>query len=159
MNDLISEHYKTAYDYCLKLLSIREICERDLRKKLKNKSLTKSETDQIIDTLKDKKYLSDDRYSVCFIKEHTKRKKGVNWIIHALKNKGITVRPEKIEEIRQDYALKDGKSLALEILLKKYPDFSHDLKSKSRAYRGLASRGFSFKEIDFAFDSAFKVKK
>lgn len=150
--------YQDAYEYSINLISSREVCVYDLKNKLKKRKIPEPDIEQLVQELTEKKWLNETRYTECFVKEYSRRKKGALWIKNALLKKKIALSVLEIQKIQNDFDLKPGSEEALSLLLRKYPDFDSDQKNKAKAWRGLASRGFTSDDIQLAFQKAKRLR-
>lgn len=79
-----------AYDKALSILTLREHSSKELRDKLIAKGYSSGETDSAIKTLEEEGYLSDERFTECFLRSSLKKRaEGKSILIMRLVDKGV----------------------------------------------------------------------
>jgi len=133
--------YKRSFNYCVWLLSRRAYTEKALVDKLNKKEAKEEVIEQVIDKLKEIKYLDDEVYAESYVNSR-KRRKGANSIRSELWRKGVS--EEIIESALSELSQGEQLETAINIVLREKWRFSKgDIrKDKARAYAFLARRGF-----------------
>lgn len=124
----------------LKFLKIKESSEAKLRNTLEKKGYTEQEISEVIDYLKKRNFLNDERFARIVIEKNLRRKKGLNYIRYLLSSSGIS------------------ETTISQILAKMYPEsleykiakelFSSLKKPLQKALYTLSSRGFTENTIE-----------
>ena len=133
----------------LGLLALRDHTRQELIQKLSPKAENPGELLAVIDDMTQLGYQSDSRFTAAFLHSRSQRF-GPNRLKQELHHKGIkaTDSTEALASLDKDWCAQ-----ALAVLQKKYTDLdAHDLKQKAKAYRFLASRGFTAEHIRYAFN-------
>ncbi len=136
--------------YSIFLLSRRDYSEKELRKKYKEKEYLEDDVNIVLNYLKENNYQSDERFTRSFINSKLS-KMGIKKIkSHLSFEKGIT--KEVIEHVLDDMELNEINTV-IRLLESKYRNKDlTDHKEKSKAFRYLVSKGFSFDDINNAID-------
>lgn len=144
MNDNLLPLLNKAYFF----LKFRPRTEKEIRdylyKKIKTKHWSRDDVEIVIEKLKEKDFINDERFIELFVRDRTMLKpKGKRLLIKELKLKGIK------DELIDNFFLKnevDEEKLAFQILSKRWPRFkSLDSKKQyEKSVRFLLSRGFSY---------------
>ncbi len=129
-------------------LKFRPRTEKEIRdylyKKIKTTHWSRDDADKIIEELKEKELIDDEKFIDLFVRDRTALKpKGKRVLIRELKLKGI--KDELIEKYFSQNSI-DEETLALNILEKRWPRF-RSLDSQKRfekSVRFLMSRGFEY---------------
>jgi regulatory protein len=133
---------KAAYAY----LAHKQRSKKELSKKLRQKKISDSIIEKIIELLEKQKYLDDTTYAKNFLEDKLKRKPiGKRLAKIKLSEKGID--KETVEKtIDENYSEEKETELARE-LLKKYKKkikYKDEAERKNKCYRYLVSKGFDF---------------
>ena len=138
-----------ARNKALRLLTVMDRSEHELRTKLKERGFAPEEVDDAISYVKSYDYLEDARYTTHYIKYHREQKSKYQ-IIHELKKKGIE--EALIHEGFLPYEPYDEIPLIIRLAKKKMqgvePSFSNIEKCKAYLYR----KGFSTSDIHRAME-------
>ncbi|SMN15453.1 Regulatory protein RecX [uncultured Candidatus Thioglobus sp.] len=130
----------------MRLLVRREHSVFELRQKLTIKEFDEDDIESSIDTLIEKNYQSDVRFSADFIQMRFNQGKGPIKIIVELKQRGID---------QFDLSGYDFYTLARNIRERKFgKQVPIDFKEKAKQQRFLQSRGFNFEHISESFKTA-----
>jgi len=142
--------YEDAKGYAAKLVSVRSYTEKNMREKLLAHIGNEEITDKTIEFLKEYKLLDDYDYAYRFAHDLVHLKKlGLTKVKWKLKEKGISA--EVAEKVLKELNFENTISENLENLaLKKLGD-NFDIKNIMKVKRYLASRGYSFDEINLTF--------
>ena len=146
---LRSEERTSVYNYGISILSRYARSEYELRLKMKNKGFEPELIDKAVGTLKEQKYLDDDRYCEMFINDKINiSKDGVRKIKEALYYKGIDKKiiEEKIKNISQD----SEEERALILGSKKLPNIKEtDTRKKiAKLSNYLIGKGFEYETVN-----------
>jgi len=134
-----------CYSAALKMLIRREHSQLELCNKLKLKGFDDVDIKYSIDLLIEQKYQSDERFTEAFILMRYNQGKGPLIISSELRKRGIE---------NFDLSIFDWLELVKDIRKKKFGhNLPSDFKTQAKQKRFLASRGFSFDEINKAFPS------
>ena len=132
-----------CYSAALKMLIRREHSQLELSNKLKLKGFDDVDIKYSIDLLIEQKYQSDERFTEAFILMRYNQGKGPLIISSELRKRGIE---------NFDLSIFDWLELVKDIRKKKFGhNLPSDFKTQAKQKRFLASRGFSFDEINKAF--------
>ena len=132
-----------CYALALKMLMRREHSQLELLNKLQLKGFDDVDIKRSIDLLIEQKYQSDERFSEAFILMRYNQGKGPVIISSELRKRGIE---------NFDLSIFDWLELVKDIRKKKFGhNLPSDFKTQAKQKRFLASRGFSFDEINKAF--------
>ncbi len=132
-----------CYSAALKMLIRREHSQLELCNKLKLKGFDDVDIKYSIDLLIEQKYQSDERFTEAFILMRYNQGKGPLIISSELRKRGIE---------NFDLSIFDWLELVKDIRKKKFGhNLPSDFKTQAKQKRFLASRGFSFDEINKAF--------
>jgi len=132
-----------CYSAALKMLIRREHSQLELCNKLKLKGFDDVDIKYSIDLLIEQKYQSDERFTEAFILMRYNQGKGPLIISSELRKRGIE---------NFDLSIFDWFELVKDIRKKKFGhNLPSDFKTQAKQKRFLASRGFSFDEINKAF--------
>ena len=147
-----------ARDYCLKLITIKDRTEKELRDKLKEKNFEESAIEQEIEFLSSYGYINDKRYAEHFTSDAINIKKwGKSRIRTELLRKGID-RDIIDETIKEAFSEVDEDRLYSEMEKRfKNADFGN-VKERTRIFNFYMRRGFSPEEIKGSMNkmSAFR---
>ena len=130
----------------LRLLSFKDRTEEEMRRKLKEKSYTENEVEDVIAFLKEYGYINDRRYAERFSSDAKKIKKwGRRRIEAELLSRGIP--REIIDEVTKENE-EDEKEIILDEIKRRFKnaDFSNR-KERARIFSYFARRGFSTEKI------------
>jgi regulatory protein len=146
-------------NYGFRILSKREHSVAEFREKILKKFGLESsdEVEKIITEFLERKFLSNDRYCECFIRDKILKKSGPRKILEKLKLKGIDehLANEKMAEV---FSLEDRKRISEILVTKKLNDILQRDKTKNKfeirkkITDFLLGRGFDFDTIGRAID-------
>ena len=134
----------SCYELGVKLLTIREHSEYELKTKMSKKDFSEEELDSTIEKLKELGFQSNERYAEAFIRSRYNQGKGP-----------IKIRSELSQRRVDHYNLDehDWYELSKSVYEKKYNrEDSIDSKEKSKRMRFMQSRGFDFEQINYAME-------
>jgi regulatory protein len=141
--------YSKAYNYSLKLLSIRDYTSEEIRKKLKQRSFSDATIVEVTRKLAEYNFINDDNYAEKYKNDCLKIKKyGINKIKNNLVMKGIARDTVDNIEINED----EQYELCKEAAIKKEKILGDCKNRREKMFRFLISRGFEY-------DMAIKVIK
>lgn len=139
---------KDLMNIALKRLSVREYGTEELRALLLRRGADYSSTVQIIEDLKSRDWLSDERFIQSFVRAYHGRNRGPKAIAFELKKRKIEVSPDEIERLLAELRPEDEtiEYLALWLQKRYQRDLSNpeSCRSKLRAkmMRAILTRGF-----------------
>ena len=135
----------SCYQSALGMLTRREHSRLELKQKLQQKDFDEDEITQVIDTLVEQGYQSDERFSEAFIRVRHQQGKGPIKIAAELRQRGVE---------HFDLSVFDFFQLASAVREKKFGSVLPDNpKDRAKQQRFLLSRGFSFEQINHVFKS------
>lgn len=142
--------FEDAKNYAAKLISSKSYTVKAMKEKLINHIGDEEITEKTIDFLKEYKLLDDIDFARRYAHDLIHLKKfGIRQVKWKLKEKGI---PDKIiDKTIQELDFDDTISENLESLIEKKLKGNYDIKNIMKVKRYLASRGYSFDEINSAF--------
>lgn len=140
-------------DYALKLITIKDRTEKELRDKLREKNFDENITQEVIEFLKHYGYINDKRYAEHFTSDGINIKKwGKSRIRTELLHRGVD--RETVEIVIED-AFMEVEDDRLQMEMEKRfgnADFSN-MKERTRIFNFYMRRGFSAEEIKGAMNS------
>lgn len=141
-----------AYEQIIKLLTRKEYCESEIRKKLFDYGFSLEEIEPAVSLAKQRKYLSDERFTECFIRDQVFSLHGLTAILFKLKSKAIS--KEIIDSTLDKLEIDWNKTAVDYFIFKRYhlTDYKKDQKNKAKIMRNMAARGFSFDSIKYCFN-------
>ena len=131
---------KELLNYALRLLNRKDYTEKEIRDKLLKKSQSKDEIDEVIEYLKEKRFIDDVRYAQNYLYFRLKRGYGKRRVVHELLNKGIA------EELI-DSVLKTENEDAEEVFLKKLKLLEGKKNKRKKLFDFMYRRGFDSEKI------------
>jgi regulatory protein len=143
----LESNLSKARNKALDIISRRDICERELKNKLRDKGYDEMITDIVIDELSALGYIDDYEYALKFIEEaiHLKSNGRIK-IKYDLSKKGVSedIIRKALSEFDEDPA-----EMIAEIISSRYSGVDlNDFKNKQKITRYLAGRGYDFSEIN-----------
>jgi len=140
-----SELKSLAFSY----LARQEYSQSQLRERLSKRCEKPELIERVLTYLVEEGYQSDRRFAETYIRAKSEQGQGAKKINFDLSRKGISKNLiSELLESRQD----DPKQVALNYLKRKFGEEPPlDMKEKSKWFRHMAGRGFSFDEIEYAF--------
>lgn len=145
------EYIERVKSYAFWLLGLKDFTEQELKDKIvkKYEDVDLEDLEKIIKYLKESNYINDEEYAKSFIR--SKYNQGYGWI----RIKGDLVYKKSIKEnlFLEEKSNYDWFESAKEMKLKKYKDKEFlDFKEKQKAMNYLIRRGFSYEEVEYAFE-------
>jgi regulatory protein len=142
----MSELNPKLFNYGMYLLGRRDYSAKEMAKKFKEKEYQPEEIELVMAHLQERGYQSDERFARSFINSKLGSKIGISKIKSTLAfEKGVD--KELIETVVSELEL-DEVSVIMKIVAQKYRNKDlTDQKEKSKAFRFLVSKGFSFSDI------------
>lgn len=143
--DPVKKEYRELLARGIRLLSMREQSVKEITNKLLDKTENINAVHAVVDELREKKYLSDERFTESYIRARCNRGFGPVKIRAELKSKGIAA------ILIEDY-LDEGAAIWFDTAnsqyLKKYSDLViGDYNTWTKRARFLQSRGFTMEQI------------
>ena len=145
------EQNEKIRNYMYYLLGIKDYTEKELKNKVYNKfeNIDEENLKEIIDYLKECNYIDDKEYCRIYIRQ--KFNSGYGW--SRIKGDLIYKKEIKEEIFKEEYHSYDWFESAKEIKERRYKDKKfEDYKEKKKAINYLLRRGFSFDEVQYAFE-------
>lgn len=136
-----------AFDYCLKLLALRDRSEKEITDKLALKKYTPDEIQVALEKLKLYNYINDEKFAEQFVRFRLGSGKSINYIKKELFRKGID--RQIIEETvrRLKPSAEEESKTAFSLALKKFNKKLSPEKNASRISGFLARRGYDWDVI------------
>jgi regulatory protein len=132
-----------AHELSLKRLSVREYSVSELRRYLERKGAPRDTAREVVEELRARGQLSDERYSRVLTRHQAVRGKGPRYILMKLRQKGVSTDLQAARKLFTEVAPRSELEAARQLVELKYPGADRDPRVSQRAYRGLISRGFS----------------
>lgn len=139
------------YNYSIYLLGRRDYSIKELKKKFKDKEYDESDVEEVLDYLIKNEYHSEERFTRSFINQKINAKIGFSKIKSLLIfDKGVD--KDLVENIMCEFESNDLENIKKLIDVKYRNKDLKDFKEKNKAFRFLVSKGFSFDDINKAFN-------
>jgi len=155
-SDEVEQARQFIYKKAIDLLSRREHSREELAQKLRLKSGASDEIKdallpELLDSLDDQGFLSDDRFAEMVIRSRFAKGQGPIRIRLELKQKGVdsAIINSNFDEFDADWF-----ELAVTTQRKRFGERPADLPARAKQMRFLASRGFSSEHIEYALSLA-----
>lgn len=132
---------KVALNYALFLLSRRSYSTFELKKKLKEKLISRAAIDLTLS--KCEGYISDEELILSIIRVEAGRGKGERAIVEKLVKRMGRNREEMAGLVEENYTTESRQAKAIQLLKKKFPGCL-TYETKAKALRHLVGRGFSY---------------
>lgn len=138
-------------NYGIWLLSRKEYSEKEIRDKCIKKEYDVKDIQEVIDYLKERKYISDERFTESYIRYGLNNKWGLGKIKQKIMyEKGIS--KELLNTILENFDIDETENIK-NIINSKYRKLDlSDPKNKQKVFRGLASKGFKINDVIKAID-------
>ncbi len=131
---------KELLNYALRLLNRKDYTEKEIRDKLLKKSQSGDEIDEVIEYLKEKRFIDDVRYAQNYLYFRLKRGYGKRRVAHELLKKGIA-------EDLIDGVLTTENENAEEVFLKKLKLLEGKKNKRKKLFDFMYRRGFDSEKI------------
>lgn len=139
--------FEDAKNYAANLISTRSYTEKAMREKLVSRIGDEEIIDKTISFLKEYKLIDDYDYAIRYAHDLVHLKKlGMSSVKWKLKEKGIL--PSIIESVLSELDFSDEMEENLQNLAQKKLNGNYDIKNIMKVKRYLASRGYSFDDIE-----------
>ena len=139
--------FEDAKNYAAKLISTRSYTEKAIREKLVSHIGDKEIIEKTISFLKEYKLIDDYDYATRYAHDLVHLKKlGMSSLRWKLKEKGIC--PPTIEKVLSELDFSDEMEENLQNLAQKKLNGNYDIKNIMKVKRYLATRGYSFDDIE-----------
>ena len=145
---------ETALSKAVSYISKCQKTKREVFKYLLSKGFEEEIANFVIEKLEEYKFVDDELYVKNYIKFKNKNN-GKRKLAVELKQKGID---ENLSKEKLDLLTSDRDNV-LAVLEKYLKNKELDLKTKQKAYRFLASRGYESEDINFALNCKFKSEE
>lgn len=130
------------YDYCCRLLKIRDRSIYEIKTKLASKGIPEKIIALVIKKLIDNNFLSEQRFTENYIRKNLAKCKSLSLILLELKEK-YKVQDGTLQSLELEKYKQQQYSYAAEYIKKKYKDFD-----TQKVYNFLISKGFTDEEIE-----------
>ncbi len=144
--------YKKAFDYSIRLLSLRDYSIYKMRQKLKERKFDADDIEIVINKLLEYNYLREDEYKRIRIKQLLVKGYANNYIIQKLEQEQLFVDDSNINEIRDTQDL--GSSKQIQYLIEKKLRFKEipseweaKQKLKNKVINFLISKGYKYADV------------
>ncbi len=144
--------YKKAFDYSIRILSLRDYSTHKMRQKLKEKGFDPEHSEEVIDKLLELNYLRDEEYARMRVKQLIMKGYANSYIIRKLNQEKLLITSEQIDEIRNEQDL--GSDSQMRYLIEKKlrnkevpSDYENKMKLKNKVISFLASKGYNYGQI------------
>lgn len=143
-------------NYGIWLLSRKEYSEKEIREKFIKKEYESNDIEEVLNYLKERKYLSDERFAESYVRYGLNNKWGLGKIKQKiLYEKGIS--KEILNVILDELNIDESENIK-SIINSKYRRLDlDDPKNKQKVFRGLSSKGFKINDIIRAIDEIKKA--
>ncbi len=131
---------KELLNYALRLFNRKDYTEKEIRDKLLKKSQSEDEIDEVIEYLKEKRFIDDVRYTQNYLYFRLKRGYGKRRVVHELLRKGIA-------EDLIDRVLTSEDENAEEVFLKKLKLLEGKRNKRKKMFDFMYRRGFNSDKI------------
>ena len=133
-----------ARETALGRLGRRECSAKDIHQNLVRKGVSPEIATDVVAELIERELISDERFARMMTRHLCSRGKGPAMVRQKLREKGIVIALDKIQELMHELTNTTELDAAREIVGRRYPDFGVDRKEAQRAFQALVRRGFSF---------------
>ncbi len=144
--------YKKAFDYSIRILSLRDYSTHKMRQKLKEKGFEAEHSEQVIEKLLELNYLRDDEYARMRVKQLIIKGYANSYIIRKVNQEKLSITNEQIDLIRDEQNL--GSDSQIRYLIEKKlrnkevpTDYENKMKLKNKVISFLASKGYNYGQI------------
>ncbi len=141
MTDVPSEIMAKMERFC----AMQERCESDVRRKLTSFHLSEYQDDKIIQSLRENRFLDEERYVELFVRSKVKSAWGRQKIVAALRAKGIP--SELVEQGCAEIQTDDYQEKLLEAIAKWRRSHPDEPDNSPKLIRHLLSKGYNIDEI------------
>ena len=138
-----------AYQYCLYLLSGQDYSEYKLRQKMRTRLYEKTEIDETIAKLIEKKFLREEEYKKLLVKKLMRKGRADGLIKRQVEQEQLKVGADELLELRAETGVSKDEMIT-QLVSKKMrggtwsTDRDQRRKQQEKIYRFLLSRGFSY---------------
>lgn len=133
-----------AYIYLVKILTLRDYSEHQLREKLKVKKYSIDEIDSALNEIRNKGYLREDLYASARIKIFMEKGYSPEYISQKMAQENINVTNETIDAVFTEYQFSPENQIERLVRKKIQGKTDFDFKSESKILRYLISKGHDF---------------
>lgn len=141
MTDVPSEIMTKMERFC----AMQERCENDVRRKLTSFHLSESQKDEIILSLKENRFLDEERYVELFVRSKVKAGWGRQKLVAALRAKGIP--SELVEQGCAEIQMDDYQEKLLDAIAKWRRSHPDEPDNSPKLIRHLLSKGYAMGEV------------
>ena len=149
-----SDNYHKAQKYSFWLFARRNHSEKEIREKL-GRNYVSATVDAVIEKLKKLKLIDDEKFAKEWSEYRLRNNKSRNFIMRELNKKGIP--RETASEILNSFSVNESELAydAVKSRLQRYKKLE-PMKAKSKIFRFLAGRGFSYDTIESVMGKIIK---
>lgn len=152
--------YKKGLDYAIRILGLRDYSTFKMKQKLKERGVTPSDIDLIIEKLLEYNYLREEEYTRMRIKQLIVKGYANSYILRKLAQEHLSADETTIDEIRDEQSLGTDdqldKLINKKLRYKEIPnDFEAKMKLKNKIISFLASKGYKYDQIKNAIQDYF----
>lgn len=140
------------YKYAIRLLAPRDYSRHKLKEKLLSREFDFDQIDLVLDTLEEKEYLNEERYTKSKIRGYIFRKKGPEYIKQKLKVEKIENISAYIDDVVRENEI-NWQAMVSEVVEKETKNKELTYQLRNKVFRKLVSRGFSFEIINSVLNS------
>ena len=134
----------SAYTYLVKILSLRDYSEFNLREKLKERKYSFDEIENAICEIKNKGYLREDLYASSRIKIFMEKGYSPTYILQKMEQENITITLENIDAVFNEHQISHEDQIERLVRKKIQGKSDFDFKSENKILRYLISKGHDF---------------
>ncbi len=131
---------KELLGYALRLLNRKDYTEKEIREKLTKRAAKESDANEVITYLKEKGFISDERYAENYVFFRLKKGYGLRRIRYELLKKGV-------DEAVVEKFLKNDRNNLEKIFLKRLKQLKGKKNIRSKLFDYMYRRGFESEEI------------
>lgn len=146
---------KKAFDYAIRILSLRDYSIHKMKQKLKERQCSSEDIEQVIEKLLEYNYLREDEYTRQRMKQLIVKGYANKVIVQKLGHEHLKADISEIEKIRHEQSLESDSQLQYliekKLRYKEIPnEFEAKMKLKNKVMRFCLSKGYSYSEIQQA---------
>jgi regulatory protein len=144
MNMSEEDFLTKARRHALNRMNRRECSSQDIYQFLIRKGIPSEIATQVVQDFKKNQFINDERFAKMLTRQQVARSKGPNYIRQKLRDKGIQLKPDQMNDLIEEVSETTELELARQLVLRKYPRAHLDRLEANRAFQALIRRGFSY---------------
>jgi regulatory protein len=121
----------------------REYSSLEMKRYLLRKGVSPEEAEDAVNELVRQGLINNQRYAELYARSLALRGKASRYIALKLKEKGVSLEPEKIQQALREINGVDELEAAIAWVERRFPDRANDRRMAARAYQALIRRGYS----------------